>query len=284
MKKNIVYTDLSSKNLSPVIKSSYLFCPDPEIYKRKILEDRQVNNYEIELILESNGSMIIDDKNYKIKENDIIFRKPGQTTQGILPYKCYAIIFEMTNKKNSDLTQYKNEIIDKIPQMFTTKYPNRYIPFFDTILKEYINPTSASAILFKINILQILYLMHLEINSPYLENSITNSGYHTSLKKALEYVNNNWNKSFSIDDIAKHSNLSKNHFIKIFTKSIGKTPNNYLTDYRIQKAKELLAMTNLSIIEVSLKCGYDNIPYFSFLFKKKTSTSPSEFRKIHTYI
>lgn len=284
MNRELYIKKLSAKDLSPVIKYSYFFCPDPNTYHRKILEYRNINYYEIELITESEGAMIIDDIRYNIKKNDIIFRKPGQTTQGILPYKCYAIIFSLINDEFNDKIEYTNEIIDSIPLVYNTKYPSRFIPFFETIIKEHINPSTAADILFKINILQILYLIFIENSSPYINNSVVNSGIRSTLKKALDYININWQKSFSIDDLANYSGLSKNHFIKVFASAIGKTPNNYLTDYRIQKSKEMLAMTHSTIIEIALKCGYENVPYFNFVFKKKTGMTPSEFRKIHTYM
>jgi AraC-like DNA-binding protein len=281
MIKKTNYENINLKEISPSIKSSYFFSPDPSYHKRQILEHRFIEYYEIEFIIESQGSMLIDGKNYKISKNDIVFRKPGQTTQGILPYDCYAIIFELKSKSEK---YYKNEIIDSIPVIFNTKFPDRYIPFFESVIKEYINPSTMADILFKINILQIIYLAYLEVSNPLKSGLLTNSGVRSSIKNALDFIDSNWNKPFSIDELASYAKFSKNHFIKVFTSTIGITPNNYITDYRIQKSKEFLAMTNLSIVKIAMKCGYDNSPYFSYLFKKKTGNTPTEFRKLHSYI
>ena len=132
--KNIV--ELLSKDISPVIKRSYLFTHD--ICEGK-LENRRVNYYEIELITYSDGAMIIDEQMHKIHKNDIIFRKPGQSTQGILPYSCYAVIFQVVNFEDES-NIYINSFLDSIPQIFNTKYPDRYVPFFEAVIKEYINP------------------------------------------------------------------------------------------------------------------------------------------------
>jgi len=62
------------------------------------------------------------------------------------------------------------------------------------------------------------------------------------------------------------------------------TPNEYITRLRLDKSKELLVKTGLPVYEVALQCGFENIPYFSYVFKKYLNVSPGEFRKRHNYI
>lgn len=283
--------DLPLSSFSPTLISSYLFSPDMTQPKGKKLEYRLVENYEFEFILESHGAMMLNDKEYPLAPNDIVFRRPGQTTQGILPYKCYAIIFKIDheNQKNFNpegqkiLTYYTNPLLDSIPLIFNTPYSEKYVPLFNLIMKEHINPSVTSDIVFKINILQILNLLSYEITNSIELGSVNILGQHTYVRKALEYVKNNWNQEISLDALANNSGLSKNHFLKIFTKALKLTPNDYITKIRLEKAKQMLAMSSDPINVIAMNCGYDNIPYFSYLFKRKIGLSPVEFRKKYTY-
>lgn len=300
METLIKHLDLSLADFSPVLIRSYLFSPDMNVPKGKKLDYRLVDHYEFELILESSGGMYVDDIENPLIKGDIVFRRPGQTTQGILPYKCYAIIFDLTNDSESTgvssgagtskedpalhaLISYKNTVLDKIPLIFNTSYIEKYIPLFNIIMEEFINPTEASELIFKINILQIINMLYHEVSSSMEISSMLMMGQYSYIRKALEYIRQNWNKPLNLDILSLKSGVSKNHFLKVFTKVMNLTPNDYITKLRIDKAKQLLAMTNDPINLIAIHCGYDNIPYFSYLFKRKVGISPNEFRRKYSY-
>ncbi len=81
-------------------------------------------------------------------------------------------------------------------------------------------------------------------------------------------MHSKYNDQQSIDFYAKQCNLSKYHFIHLFKEYTGLSPYAYKTRIRIEKAKDLLSSTNLSISEISNILGYNNSLYFSNLFKK----------------
>lgn len=288
MEPIIKHVDLALSELSPILSNSYLFSPDMTQPKGRKMDYRLIIHYEFELILESHGGMMVDDIEYPLSKGDIVFRRPGQTTQGILPYKCYAIIFDITNNNenpidNPTLISYNNPIFDAIPLIFNTNYIEKYIPLFNIIMEEHINPTSTSEIIFKINILQIINMLYHEISASMEITSMVMMGQYGYIRKALEYIRVNWNKPLNLDILSYESGVSKNHFLKVFTKVMDMTPNDYITKLRLDKAKQLLAMTNDPVNIISMNCGYDNIPYFSYLFKRKIGVSPVEFRKKYSY-
>ena len=84
--------------------------------------------------------------------------------------------------------------------------------------------------------------------------------------------------SFAVEDLAEKFSISKNHLIREFKKSTGKTPAQYMIDNRIEKAKELLLFSNYNIIEISEFLGYQSYSYFSRIFKKHVGVSPADFR------
>jgi len=83
----------------------------------------------------------------------------------------------------------------------------------------------------------------------------------------------------SIEDMANEAGVSIRQFNRRFKAATGVTVNNYLQLVRVDAAKASLVNTDLSIEEISLNTGYENISFFRRLFKKQTSLTPSEYRK-----
>ena len=81
-----------------------------------------------------------------------------------------------------------------------------------------------------------------------------------------------------MEKLAKELPMGYSLFRKEFKRITGKSPNQYLLDLRLEKAKYLLVMTTLNISEIGYQTGFDSIFYFSKLFKKKYSCSPKKYR------
>jgi len=100
-----------------------------------------------------------------------------------------------------------------------------------------------------------------------------------SLLPAYEYICQNFNKNISLSFLADLSSCSIQTLINKFKKNYGKTPVKCIVDFRINKAKELLMNTDFSVSQISEICGYDNVYYFSNVFKKETGLSPLKYRQ-----
>ena len=101
---------------------------------------------------------------------------------------------------------------------------------------------------------------------------------HHLIKKALEYIEENYSKDISLDDISKELNLSTYYFSKLFKEEKGENFVEYLTERRVEKAKELMKDPSRSIKEISSECGYSDPNYFSRIFKKNTGMTPTEYK------
>ena len=99
------------------------------------------------------------------------------------------------------------------------------------------------------------------------------------IKSTVEMFNFNYNSPITISEYARQNNISDCWFTKLFKKRMGMTPQNYLINIRINKAKELLISSAYNVAEISEIVGYQNPLYFSRLFKKYTSYSPTEYRQ-----
>lgn len=98
-------------------------------------------------------------------------------------------------------------------------------------------------------------------------------------QKSKEYIDLNYMRpDLSLAEVAYTSCLSTNYFTMVFKAYFNKTFVEYVTDIRINMAKELLLLSDLKVYEISYKIGYENPSYFSSVFKKKTGFTPNNFR------
>lgn len=97
----------------------------------------------------------------------------------------------------------------------------------------------------------------------------------------IDYIHSNYAESLTLEKLADYIHLNKYYVSSLFKKETGMTFNNYLTDYRIERAKLLLKESNDLLADISQQVGYSDPAYFSRIFKKKTSMSPLCYRQIY---
>lgn len=98
------------------------------------------------------------------------------------------------------------------------------------------------------------------------------------IKEALSYIEQNFQNDISVEDIAAVCGLNRNYFGKIFKDAVGKTPQEFLLNYRMIKAAELLRLTTLSVNDIGNAVGYTNPLHFSRAFKNIYGLSPRTWR------
>ena len=113
--------------------------------------------------------------------------------------------------------------------------------------------------------------------SEILENNNNNSNI-TVINLAKQYIIDNFNKNITLKDVADEVFLSQNYLSELFKKEIGEGFYDFLSNYRIKKAKEILLTTNLKVYEIAKNVGYNDAITFGRVFKKITGTTPNNFR------
>ena len=101
------------------------------------------------------------------------------------------------------------------------------------------------------------------------------------IKEAITYIEQNFQNDISVVDIANRLGINRSYFGKIFKQTLKQTPQEFLINYRMIKATELLRLTKMSIGDISKAVGYENQLHFSRAFKKIYNTSPREWRNIN---
>ncbi len=104
------------------------------------------------------------------------------------------------------------------------------------------------------------------------------AGRENRFANLIEYIHCHYTEDLRIADLAKSEHLSVSRFRDVFRESFGCAPSEYIIDLRLQRARDLLTGTDLSIAEIAELCGYSDEMYFMRLFHKKTGLSARTYR------
>jgi len=112
-----------------------------------------------------------------------------------------------------------------------------------------------------------------------LRESVATSHYRQLVDEVIGYIREHFSdEDISLNSMASFANVSPNHLSMIFSQQTGVTFIKYLTDYRMNKARELLKCTSLRSSEIAEKVGYHDPHYFSYSFKKMYGITPTQYR------
>jgi YesN/AraC family two-component response regulator len=99
-----------------------------------------------------------------------------------------------------------------------------------------------------------------------------------NLQKAVIFISNNFMNKITLNNVAKEACMSRYHFSREFKKTLGCTYKDYLNNLRIEKARELLKNSRLSITEAAFSVGYSDLTNFERVFKRIVGCTPKEFK------
>lgn len=241
------------------------------------------NHYLFHYIISGTGTLMADNakgetQTYSIKSGQGFLIFPGQITTYIadqnLPWEYVWIEFDGLRVKEAlDLTELS---------VNTPVYHSHSKDLREQLMNE------------------MLYIVHHAKESPFhlighlylFLDYLTQSAKSTKLvqsskmsdyyiKEAINYIEQNFQNDITIEDIAAVCGINRSYFGKIFRNSIGRSPQEFLMNYRMVKATELLKLTSLSIAEIGSAVGYENQLHFSRAFKTIYGVSPREWRNQH---
>ncbi len=211
-----------------------------------------------------------------IKMEESIIRIPPHSILIFPPKEPRAYFFErcetseryyvyFKGKKATEVLRRFN--IDNQKVLYTPDMPS-IIPIFKKILRDFKEHNFDEDIYRTTYLLQILSSISLAVNNPPLPKELE------PLIKQIKFIEANYYQPLTLDQLSNQAMMSKNSFMQLFKKHTGKSPIQYLLDFRIKIAQGFLLETTKSIGEISNSVGFENPLYFSTLFKKKIGLSP----------
>lgn len=245
-------------------------------------------SYRVVILLDGSTNIYVDDKLINLDTSWIFLQSPGKqlsVTPKIsssctiaefyfdlcsdsgetisIPIKDYlAKLFGLKLKDLREFNPIDNETQLELKELFFEFY-NELINFNMTKLDNAIN-----MVIFRI-FNRITQTFRDEIYDKTLPR----------LHNVINLLEQNYSKTYTIDELAKSTSLSKHYFQNLFKQTYGVTPIEYLTTVRIKHAKFMLSHYQYSVSEIAYNTGFNNPYYFSRVFKQHTALSPREYRK-----
>ena len=244
---------------------------------------------EIEIIRVLKGTLSIKLNNnmYEAKKGDVIFIN-SETLHQAEPKDCVyeCIVVHINFLYNSTYScQYFIENIlsrDYVISEFTPGADSEFHKSFNSIFEAAKSKSSG----YKFRTIAAFYMFfgiivdeHLYISASGNKN-LTADKSIVRLKEVLKYIRSNYNNPLTLDEMAKVSGMSPKYFGTFFKGLTGKTPFEYLNEYRIEKASRMLANSADSITDIAYLCGFNDLSYFIKTFKKINKVSPGKYRNM----
>lgn len=110
-------------------------------------------------------------------------------------------------------------------------------------------------------------------------NGSDTSSVSCIIRTAKNYIDENYDKKISLEDVARHAYISPNYLSSLFKKEMGINFIEYVTEIRLREAKKLLEDMKYSVVEVAQMVGYKDVGHFCNVFLKKYGVSPTAYRK-----
>lgn len=118
-----------------------------------------------------------------------------------------------------------------------------------------------------------------EVERLYEVSTLTPEKYE-QVRQSKIYMQQHFSQNIELSHLATAAHMSRFHYVRVFQQIYGLTPRVYLRDLRIAKAKELIKQ-GVAITQVCFDVGYQSLPTFSSIFKKRTGHSAKNYQLMH---
>ena len=240
-------------------------------YKDNINRPFGFREYQISYIEKGKGKFTYGEKTEYLYEGDCFVFRPDIPHKYEYVSKDFCHFWVTYNGTAADsLTDY---ICIGGTEVFSVENPAEQSKFFEKILKS----ASVSDKFFDEKCSALIY--------SYIIKTAENKRNHPlgvkrqRFSAVLEYIENNYSSTITLDELAGVLNLSRYRFCNSFKEVFGMTAMRYLIQYRIQKSKEiLLSARESTVMEIAEAVGFNDVSYFCAVFKEYEGVSPLKFR------
>jgi len=247
---------------------------------------------EVEIIVIKKGAGIIHVNltSYDVKAGDMILVLPGQLhsigSHNPTHMEYENIIFDTSLLRSSkeDLCnkKYFNPLFNgrmNIPTLINYELPY-YLEVYNCI-NRIDDLCDKKPFGYHLGIKSYLYQISFILfnNTTKVKKPRQTSKSLDKVKTILSYIQKNYSCPISVEEIAQECYYSKSHFMKFFKETMGMSFTQYLNDYRLNIAGQTLRSTTDNISDIAQNTGFENLSYFTRMFKKKYGMTPGEYRK-----
>lgn len=193
-----------------------------------------------------------------------VYREPCEKKLNAVPIRV-----DLAKRKG-----YKLEVME-MAESYRVRNKIRFIELFDKLYNAFQESTVNGRFRAKAYMTLIIAEFLEELRCSDRENS-ESSDY---VSRFIEYMTNHYSEAIDLNKVVSEYGISPSRFRAIFKHQMNRAPLEYIIDYRMEQAKRLFMTKKYNISEVSYMVGYDDMHYFSRLFKQKVGCSPTDFIK-----
>ncbi len=264
------------------------------------LGKRTVRWFELLLFIESNdGHTLIGDRRVPNPPGSLMIRKPGTVMTSMSSFSSYNIAFDTyydpdlitfygqnqferpTIELLEILSKKESPFIKEIPETLVIEDLTRYETLFKDAMQLHLDRPDNYHLQSRRILFDIFDLIHKELEHKQQKERHINNPTLLRLQLSRNWMEENLAKTVSLDDLAKKSGYSREAYCRLFKKHYKVSPINYLIELRINKSKDLLINTDLTLEAIAHLVGIKSHIHFSSTFKTRVGISPGKFRKIH---
>lgn len=238
-------------------------------------------DYLIHCIVKGRGYYEFNGNRYELSQGDIFTIFPGDITYyASYPEDPWSFCWVGFNGKKAAEYLKKGGITRNAP--VTSILPQHA---FDDLIETCAYALTEDTAPIKTKLQSYLYLLFSRLQENYAHTKKSpqpiekSAGY---IQQALLFIEYNYFKPISVQTISNYVALERTYFSRIFTRATGLSAQQYLIQYRIEKAVNLMETTNLNIKQIGISVGIPDQNYFSRLFKKIKGINPTEYKKMHS--
>lgn len=253
-------------NMDPQLPMAIHFCNYEQCGSRYEFGPCIRNVYLIHYIAKGKGSYTINGKTYHLKQGDGFLIPPFISTHYIAdaddPWMYYWVGFNGS---------HAGEMVDKInfakdQLIFHYDDVKSLVSVFELMIKAHNKNFDIYGSI------GYLYLFLSKLMKPDLQKDVSHS-------KMVEYIKLNYMNPIDMKQLGNLVNLSRSQIYRLFKKYENQSPQQYLLNFRLDRAQELLSASELTVTEIAFSCGFSNTAYFSKAFRLKTGMTPIQYRR-----
>ncbi|MBQ6701998.1 MAG: AraC family transcriptional regulator [Clostridia bacterium] len=222
-------------------------------------------------VLEGSFKYTANGKEYTVEKNDALLLPVGTYRERLqIKEKVTYVIFNYRSTNVNELKDtvfFKNGVNDQIRKLIAA------CPC--TVFTENQSKDNSHDSRKKQAILQNLF----ECVLIELFDSLHRQTQNPHIVSAIKYINENITSPLTLDDVCRAIHLSKSYTTRLFKKEMNITVSEFINGQKLDLAKNLLSIDELSLHEISSRLGYENYCYFSKIFKEKFGVSPLKMKK-----
>ncbi|MBQ6812750.1 MAG: helix-turn-helix transcriptional regulator [Agathobacter sp.] len=233
---------------------------------------------EIFYITEGNGQFQIKDQIYPIHPHDLIIINPNvEHTE--LSHSENPLSYIVIGIENVELTSLEED--DYVPFcVISLKRIKDIVNFyFNQILAEVNKKAPDSEIMCRNLTQNLVILLSRQANFTVTLTPLEKKSPRVCIA-IRQYIDHHFKENITLDTLSSITHVSKYHLVHVFSQEYGVSPINYLIYKRIEEGKKLLQTTDYSLALIGRTLGFSSPSYFSQAFKKQTSYTPMEYRKL----